>query len=162
MLCGLACGGSTDPLRAWLDQIAPAADPDAVQSAPVESELAALGRHTLSQIRGSGIGFDLLLPDDSRPLAERATALYDWVRGFLFAFGVLGISPTEASEQTREVLRDFSELTRLDLDDLDESEENEQALAELREHIWVAALLVYEEYGASDRTGEPKAAEEGA
>jgi uncharacterized protein len=67
------------------------------------------------------------------------------VRGFLFAFGVLGISERDLSDETREIFRDFVELTRMDLASLHEGEDNENALAELIELVWVAAMLVYEE-----------------
>ena len=156
ILCGLICGGSPDPVRAWLDQLFPAdQDQDRPAQDLLESEarsgLGELARHTLDQIQGPRRGFDPLLPEDSRPLAERATALYDWVRGFLFALGVLGISERDLSEQTREVFRDFVELTRMDLDDLNDDEDNEKALTELIEMVWVAAMLVYEERVVSRR-----------
>lgn len=161
LLCGLVCAGAPDPGSAWLDQIFAAGEPapdepaeetSAEPSAPeARAGLEALARHTLEQIQGPGIGLDLLLPDDSRPLAERATALYDWVRGFLFAFGLLKVSERDLSGQTREIYRDFVELTRRDTDSLDEGEENENALAELIEMVWVAAMLFYEERGAAHR-----------
>ena len=161
ILCGLICGGSPDPTRAWLDQLLPVSGPsqDRDQDGPARdlleqearSGLGELARHTLEQIQGPRRGFDVLLPEDSRPLAERATALYDWVRGFLFALGVLGVSERDLSEQGREVFRDFVELTRMDLDDLDDDEDNEKALTELVEMVWVAAMLVYEERAASRR-----------
>ena len=155
ILCGLICAGDPDPGRTWLDQMLPASDSDPALDddrppadlpvAQARLGLESLARHTLEQIRGPGIGFDLLLPDDSRSLAERATALYDWVRGFLFALGLLRLSERDLSEQSREIFRDFADLTRLDTDDLDEGEDNENALAELTEFVWVAAMLLYEE-----------------
>ncbi len=161
ILCGLICGGSPDPGRVWLDQLLPVPDPNQEQDqdgpardlleTEARSGLGELACHTLEQIQGPRIGFDLLLPEDSRPLAERATALYDWVRGFLFALGVLGLSERDLSAQTREVFRDFVELTRMDLDELDEGEENEKALTEIAELVWVAAMLVYEERALARR-----------
>lgn len=143
ILCGLICGGAPDPVRLWLDQLLPEA-PQPLASESREG-LEALARHTREQLDGPAMGFDPLLPDESRSLAERATALYDWVRGFLFAFGLLGIAERDLSAQGREALKDFADLTRLDLDALDESEENESALAELVEFVRVAALLIEEE-----------------
>lgn len=164
ILCGLICGGGQDPGRIWLDQLlaGPDSSPDrdaepaggGPSDAEVRSGLDELFRHTLEQIQCPGLGFEPLLPDDSRPLAERATALYDWVRGFLFAMGVLGLSEPNLSEQTREVLRDFVELTRMDLDDLDECEDNEKALTEITELVRVAAMLVYEERAHARREAQ--------
>lgn len=129
-------------------QLLPAAEPAEPADprlAEVREGLSDLATATRNGIRDPDLGFHPLLPDDDRPLAERATALYDWVRGFLFAFGVLGVAESELSEQTREILRDFTDLTRMDLDDLDDAEENEEALAEVIEFIRVAAMLIHDE-----------------
>jgi hypothetical protein len=56
-----------------------------------------------------------------------------------------GLSERDLSEQTREVFRDFVDMTRLDLEDLADGEDNEDALMEIVEFLWVAAMLVYEE-----------------
>lgn len=151
MLCGLTCGGAPDPRHAWLGQLFPTAEPAAAAgdanrpAAPVDDALGDLARRTLDEMQGSGLGFTVLLPDESRPLIDRATGLYDWVRGFLFALGVLGVAQRDLSAQGREVLSDFADLTRMDLDALAEGEEDEQALTELTEFVWVAAMLIYEE-----------------
>lgn len=161
ILCGLICGGAPDPEAAWLSQLfpEPACDhgqdheptPPDPRQPEARAGLKALARQTLDEIQGAGLGFRVLLPDESRPLAERATALYDWARGFLFALGVLGVSERDLSEQGREVLKDFTDLTRMDLDELGDGEENEQALTELTEFVWVAALLLYEERVTASR-----------
>ena len=160
ILCGLICGGDPDPERTWLGQLLPApeAEHESAQTdlsvAATDAGLRALARRTLNEIQGSGLGFTVLLPDDSRPLVDRATGLYDWVRGFLFALGLLGVSDRDLSAQGREVLGDFANLTRMDLDALGEGEEEEQALTELTEFVWVAAMLIYEER-VSARRGPP-------
>jgi uncharacterized protein len=85
------------------------------------------------------------LPDENRPLAERATALYDWVRGFLYAWGTLDLANADLSVETREVLRDFTDFTRMDLDRLEDDEQHEEALTEVSEYIRVAAMLIHQE-----------------
>jgi len=166
ILCGLICGGEPDPERVWLNQLlqTPQGDPEQDQAQVLEvgsgsgptadprfaaarDGLHALAQRTLDEIQGTDIGFTLLLPADDRPLVERATALYDWIRGFLFALGVLGVSAPDLSAQGREVLSDFATLTRMDLDALSEGEEDETALAELIEFVWVAAMLIHDERG---------------
>ena len=159
ILCGLLCGGASDPLNAWFLQLLPAAEsaePADPLLAGVREGLSDLAAATQNGIRDPDLGFHPLLPDDDRPLAERATALYDWVRGFLFAFGVLGVAESDLSEQTREILRDFTDLTRMDLDNLDDAEENEEALAEVIEFIRVAAMLIHDERANPvDVSGQP-------
>ncbi|MBN2885782.1 MAG: UPF0149 family protein [Chromatiaceae bacterium] len=145
MLCGLLCAGRADTEQRWLDQLLPAEPEAALDQSAARQTLSALARHSRAQLEGAAQSVHPLLPDDERPLAERARALHDWVRGFLYAFGLLGLGEQHLPEQTREVLGDFSELTRMDLEALEEDEEHEQALAEILEFVRLAALLVYEE-----------------
>lgn len=147
ILCGLICGGDPRAAETWLGQLLP---PGGYQAADLLAEegrarLIRLAEQTLEEIKGPDLGFSLLLPDESGPLAERATAVYDWVRGFLFALGILGFEEQGLSEQTREIVRDFSDLTHLDLSALDEGEENEAALTEITEFVRIAAMLLYQE-----------------
>ena len=142
-LCGLICAGSGDDAEArWLDAVFGPADVLAEESR--RDWLGAASR-TREAIEGPGLGFSPLLPQDDRPLIERAAALHEWTQGFLYGLGLAGISEKGLSGQAREVLKDFAEITRMDLDALEGSEEDEEALEELREFVWVAAMLVYEE-----------------
>lgn len=147
MLCGLICGGDREPTETWLQQLVPVTDAAGgdLLAAEARSGLARLADGTLEDIQGPAMGCTILLPDDASPIEERATALYDWVRGFLFALGLVELREEGLGAQTREVLRDFTQITRMDLDDLDEDEENELALAEIAEFVRVAAMLVYQE-----------------
>jgi hypothetical protein len=147
ILCGLICAGDPRATETWLDQLLPATGAQGTDLLALEARagLARLAGQTLEEIQGPDLGLNLLLPDDSGPLEERATAVYDWVRGFLYALGILRLEEREMSGQAREILRDFSDLTRLDLNALDEGEENEAALTEITEFVRVAAMLLYQE-----------------
>lgn len=155
MLCGFACGGETDPVTAWLGQLLPREDGEDLAVGAARDALLPLGDATCRQLRDADCGLQLLLPDEDAPLAARAIGLYDWVRGFLYAFGIQGISDRDLSGQAREILRDLADLTRMDCDDLPDDEENEQALAELTEFVRVAAMLLYAELGAADEAPAP-------
>jgi len=149
ILCGLICAGHPQAEAAWLADVGPRVEVgDLLAEAAARrcrADLDALAERTRADIEGPGLGFSPLLPPDETPLLERATAVYDWCRGFLYALGVAGVGERDLSEQTREVFRDFADLTRMDLQDLDEGEDNEDALTEIVEFLWVAAMLVYEE-----------------
>lgn len=147
ILCGLICGGDPRPAQTWLQQLLPASDDARADLLVAEARegLARLADWTLGEIQGPAMGLTVLLPDDMAALEERAAALYDWVRGFLFALGLLGVREADLSRQAREVLNDFTQLTHLDLDALDDGEENEAALTEITEFVRVAAMLLYQE-----------------
>lgn len=147
ILCGLICGGHPDAESTWLSQLAPAdADVEDDQDGRSgQQALRVLARATREELTGPELGLSLLVPDDHRPLAERATALYDWVRGFLYAWSLLGADASAPTGLIGEILRDFIQMTQMDLTQLDEHEENEQDLTELIEFTRVAALLIYQE-----------------
>jgi uncharacterized protein YgfB (UPF0149 family) len=147
ILCGLICGGDPRAAETWLDQLLAPKGTRAVDLLAVEGRdsLIRLAEQTFEEIQGPDLGFTLLLPDESGPLVERATAVYDWVRGFLFGLGILGFDERGLSEQAREIFRDFADLTYLDLSALDEGEENEAALTEITEFVRIAAMLLYQE-----------------
>jgi uncharacterized protein YgfB (UPF0149 family) len=145
MLCGLLCAHAPDAEHVWVEELLRGSDPQDLNAAELGDELRRLGEGTREEIEGPGLGFSPLLPPEDRPLRERAVGLYDWSRGFLYGLGLAGVDASQLSEQTREALDDLADVTRLDLDSLDEGEDNEEALVELVEFVWVAAMLIYEE-----------------
>jgi uncharacterized protein len=149
------CGGAADPESTWLHQLLPAPEAGDLQIDEGREALSELARLTREELEASEFGLTLFVPDDTRPLAERAMALYDWVRGFLYAWGTLDLSGAQPSAETNEILSDFTDVTRMDLDRLDDSEQNEEALTEVSEFIRVAAMTIYQErVVARDRSRE--------
>lgn len=149
ILCGLICGGDPKPKETWLAQLFAGTSTGAQTVDLIETEgrrdLEQLADRALEEIGGPGLGLTMILPPEDDPLEARATGVYDWARGFLFALGLLGISESDLSDHTREIFSDFTDLTRMDLSDLEDDEENADALTEITEYIWVAAMLIYEE-----------------
>jgi uncharacterized protein YgfB (UPF0149 family) len=150
ILSGLLCGGARAASQVWMEELFVAVGASEVPDADTREVLRAVADHTRERIESPELDFSLLLPDDQRSLRERALALYDWARGFVYGLGVAGLKQEELSAQEREALSDLAEITRLDLDALDEGEENEQALTELQEFVRVAVLLLYEGRGRDE------------
>jgi uncharacterized protein YgfB (UPF0149 family) len=147
ILCALICAGSPRAEESWLEELLAGVDEGDLLAQELRPVLQDLALRTRTELAGEELGFTPLLPDESTRLAERALALYDWSRGFLYGLGIAGVDAGDLSEQGREVLGDFASITRLDLDDLEDSEEHEQALMELTEFVKVAVLLLLEEQG---------------
>ncbi len=87
--------------------------------------------------------FDLFLPDDDEMLTEQAEALRCWCQGFLFGVGYAQTG-TDWPGETGEVMRDMIELTKIDTDV--EGEDDENALAEIREYVRSAVLIVRDQF----------------
>ncbi|MBK1721430.1 hypothetical protein CKO23_04065 [Thiocystis violacea] len=153
MLYGFLCGGGGDPISVWLDQVLPMVDANEDSLREARDALRSYAAPLAQALRGQDANIQVFQPNEPASLLQRATAVYDWVRGFLYAMGVLKISERDLSAEGVEVYRDFAALTRMDLDDLEETEDNEQALMEVTEFVRVAALLIDAERPGSHREG---------
>ena len=146
---GLLCAGAADSYARWERELLDSSGEGDVLADECRRSLHALHDATAKALDDSDMGLALLLPDDDRPLAERADALRDWCTGFLYGLGIAGISPDRAlSTESREALRDLTELTRLDAEHVADSEAEEGALTEIVEFVRVAALLIREDLRA--------------
>ena len=86
--------------------------------------------------------FDLFLPEDDVILTDRVEALTNWCRGFLFGVGSVA-TVTNWSKETREILKDITEFTKLDIEV--EGEEDERDFVEITEFLRSAILLLRDE-----------------
>ena len=145
VLCGLLCGGRSDALALWFADLFQHSDDADLLVQECQGSLRELHDETRQAIEGAGLGFSPLLPDDEKPLTERAKAVRDWSEGFLYGIALAGVTPQRMlAENTREALKDFSEITRMDWQSSD-GEADEQALMEVSEFLWVAAMLVHDD-----------------
>lgn len=142
-LTGLVCGADPAQRPDWPDAL-----PDRETLAAVEQDglLKALGDAIAATLDSGDMRFAPLLPDDSETIEIRAAALRFWCRGFLYGFGI-SFAPGESPplpDEVREVLGDFSEIARQELDAEAGNEADETAYAEIVEYVRVGAQLVFE------------------
>jgi uncharacterized protein len=135
-LCATRCS-----LKDWLAEILPEGRADAYAAA----SLRAIFDSTCGALGEGNLEFQPLLPDDDVPIAARTSALGEWCQGFLYGLGIGAEIPEVATLKgdAAEVLRDMTEITRVDVDPSDDSESNEAAYAELVEFVRVGVQLLY-------------------
>ena len=138
-LAGWLAGGGDNTER-WPARIL--ADDNLPAPAPGGS-LEQLRQATASQLEDRDFAFELLLTEDSAPLAARADALFDWCRAFLSSFGLASEKRPPLSEEGDEALRDLAKLAQACSSDFDSTDEDEDALAEIEEFVRVASLLLH-------------------
>ena len=141
----LCAAGGMDP-AAWLPQLFGEVDwgSPAVQEAA--RAVALLFQSQREQINSPELEFSLLLPDDERPLAERAEALAHWCEGFSTGLGLGGLSKERPlSEDSQGFLQDVTDIARVAFDFTAPAEDDEQAYMELQEYLRVGVLLLHEE-----------------
>ena len=143
-LTGYLCGGGTAGAPAMLSALE-------LDQARADED----GRHLLGelyaearvQLEDPDLGFDPLLPEASRPLAERGDALVDWCRGFLGGLGLGGQAGERGlSDEGKEILHDLDAIaaSHFSYDDPDD----ETSLTEVFEFVRVGVLLLYAELRA--------------
>ncbi|WP_125722127.1 UPF0149 family protein [Pseudoalteromonas rubra] len=114
-------------------------------AAPLKEFFAELYKLVVAHFNDPEHLFELYLPMEES-LSDQANALVAWVSGFLLGFGLKQKDYGKFSADVKEVIGDFSEITKLDTH-FDESEEDKQALHEVIEYIRVSALLCFAELG---------------
>lgn len=126
---------------------------DGEATAPSAADLALLQRwvkQSEAELADSELGFEPLLPEDDRPLPERAEAMIEWCRGFLGGFGLAGTTAhAQLSDEAQEILRDLGMVASSSLDFGNETDD-EDALIEIQEFVRVAAMLLHAECNTAD------------
>lgn len=141
-LAGSLCTGRGYRFEDWLQEILP----DGRAQAEAATALQELYAHTLDALGGEMLEFRPLLPEDAEPIDARTTALAQWCVGFLYGLGSNAVDDAgRLPGEVGEVVRDFTEITRVDVGRSDTEESNESAYAELVEFVRVGAQLVFDE-----------------
>ena len=154
-LCGYLAGGGSlrgSSVLAALQLDGEATDPSAEDLALLDR----LARQSATELADPELGFEPLLPEDDRPLAERAEAVAEWCRGFLGGFGLAGTDAhAQLSDDAQEVLRDFGTVAAASFD-FGDAAEDEDALIEVQEFLRVGALLLYTESAGRGQSGSDR------
>lgn len=141
-LVGSLCASSCS-LGDWLAEILP----DGRANDSAADSLREVFESTSGALVDGAMAFAPLLPTDDAPIGDRALALGEWCQGFLYGLGS-GVAVPDASKlpgETAEVLRDMTEITRVDVDPEDDPESSESAYAELVEFVRVGVQLLYDQ-----------------
>ena len=143
MATGMLCLNEQSESAVWLAELFHNANPviDADRN-----QLVRLFEETRRLLSSDEFEFDLFLPEEDVPLSEQVEALIGWCRGFLFGVGS-GASASNWPKDVREILKDITEFTKLDVNA--EGEEDERALTEITEYLRSAVLLLRDELGES-------------
>jgi uncharacterized protein len=148
-LAGSLCTASAYRFEDWLMEILPEGKAQPAHAA----SLRALYTETHQALTGEMLEFEPLLPPDEQPIQERTSALAQWCVGFLYGLGSSALPDARGlAGELGEVVRDFTEISRVEVDREDSEESNESAYAELVEFVRVGAQLVFDELGSLRET----------
>ena len=144
-LSGMVCLLGAAAPGAWLAQVLADSGSPAGQSAAVLERKAA---DTCATLEAGDMSFAPLLPRDERPLAERAECLAHWCQGFMRGLGVAVEAEPEMvlqSDTAKEIIEDFSEISRAMYGSEETETEAEAAYAELVEYVRVSVQFIFED-----------------
>lgn len=143
-LTGYLCAAIGYRYEDWLLEILPEGRAHPLANAALRE----LFLETATALAASDMEFNLLLPEDDTSLDSRTVALAQWCQGFLYGLGGSAIQDASGLPgEVGEIVRDFSEITRVGVDGDEGSDSNESAYAELVEFVRVGVQLVFEELG---------------
>lgn len=148
IICGMLAGGMTVDDQSWIEALADTVN----QGDDFADELKDMIINVYNQICQQFIEPDfalvMCLPDDASPINERGQALMCWVQGFLLGFGLHQADLSKCSDDVKEALQDFTQISRMD-EQMEEDEASEQALFEVVEYVRISAMLCFNELGKS-------------
>lgn len=151
-LVGALCAAAGYRFEDWLREIY--AEGKTVSDA--RDRLEAVFEDTRRALAVGQMQFDVLLPGDEVPIADRATALGQWCQGFLYGLGTNPIPDVDAlPEEVSEIVRDLTSITQVAVDARETEEANEEAYTELVEFVRVGAQLLFDELARFRGPGAP-------
>ncbi len=148
MLCGMLCGGMSLTDQKWLEALSETINQGDGFSDQTSYLLTSLFNQICQQLLEPEFALNLLLPDDQAPINDRGTALINWVQGFMLGFGLHQQDLTKCSDDVKEALEDFADISRME-EPMDADEESEKALFEVMEYVKISAILCFSELGQS-------------
>ncbi len=156
--CGLFCSAPRTARQQYLDNIIGVARTDDPGIDQCREVLDRMMQESSGLLAASQLAFELILPDDVEALDLRTTALAHWCQAFLTGLTDGGLNDLDAiPEDARELVGDFSDITRAGIDEDQNQEEAEKAYAELVEYVRVGVQVIFEELNAlkSPQAGVP-------
>jgi uncharacterized protein YgfB (UPF0149 family) len=143
-LVGCLCAAIGYRFEDWLLEILPEGRAEPMAAAALRQ----LYTETAGALEASDMEFELLLPEDAQPIDARTAALAQWCQGFLYGLGSSAIQDASGLPgEIGEIVRDLTEITRVEVDSGQSEESNESAYAELVEFVRVGVQLIFEELG---------------
>jgi len=145
LLCGTICAGGKAVPAVWLEYLL---GENTLSATAQDSSdmLTALQSDIVRQFHDDALGFVLLLPADTAPLAQRTDELGHWCAGFLYGLALGGIREGAGLPDTvSEVMQDFYEISHARFAYETTDDADEEAYMEIVEYVRMSVLLLHEE-----------------
>jgi uncharacterized protein len=146
LLTGLVAGGMFRGSQDHLAHLADLFNNGVAISGSLKSTSNELVLGIFDALISEDMSFKLVLMEDDESLADQAEELINWVQYFLVGFGLNQRDLKMASNDVREIIEDFTNITRMD-SALEDSNEGQADFYEVAEFVRISAILVHQEFG---------------
>jgi hypothetical protein len=146
LLTGLVAGGMFKDSEDYLEHMAEMFNNGLSIKNPLKTTSEKMVKEIFSQFDSMEMSFELLLMDEDETLADQAQELLNWVQYFLVGFGLNKRDLKATSNEVREIIEDFTNITHMETD-IEDSNENQADFYEVIEFIRVSSVLCYQELG---------------
>jgi len=146
-LCGYLAAGVTLPLEDWLTMVAEFCDIESWKEDASRTAIVELYTATLTLLQNGEYALVPCISDEDAEICERGVTLSQWAHGFLAGYGLSG-QKKDLTDETKQVLRDFANISGMqaDMRVLEENNDNETDLTELVEYVRLSAMMLYSEH----------------
>ncbi|GHB59154.1 hypothetical protein GCM10008107_05370 [Psychrosphaera saromensis] len=153
LLTGLVCGGMFRESTDYLEHMSELFNNGLSVKGSLKKATETMVEDLFNQFESEDMSFAIYLPDDDESLTDQAEELLNWVQYFLVGFGLNKRDLTMSSNEAREIIEDFTNITRMDTQ-FDENNESQADFYEVVEFVRISAVLCHQEFGKA--VNEPK------
>jgi len=146
-LCGLICGSHQNTPQKLYQFIFDTLKQEELLTDENKNLIATLVNNSHQQLKSPDFSFQLLLPDDKKPLKTRIEALVKWAQSFLSGLGIAGFDQADLkNKDSAEAIHDIIEITKINFNNIGlKIEEAEESYVEITEHLRISVILLYTE-----------------
>jgi yecA family protein len=147
-LCGYLAAGVSLREEDWLQMALEFADIEKWQEAASKAAIIELYQATLSLFQNGEYALVPCIADEDAEISLRGTTLAQWAHGFLAGYGLAGRKQETISDDARQVLQDFANISglRADMEQMEDNNENDADLTELIEYARLSAMMLFSEH----------------
>jgi uncharacterized protein YgfB (UPF0149 family) len=154
LLTGLISGGMFRESTDYLDHMAELFNNGLSVKGSLKKAAETIVEQVFNQLESEDMSFEIFLPSDDETLTDQAEELLNWVQYFLVGFGFNKRDLTMSSNEAREIIEDFTNITRMDTE-LDEDNESQADFYEVIEFVRISTVLCHQEFGKAVNQAKP-------
>ena len=122
-----------------------------VQIATYRKALKKIIERDLNKLKDGDLSFELIIPDESNLIQDRAEALSIWCQGFVDGVSFLMTEhdfkiDQDQKKESFEIIEDFTQISTLDSHSISGKVDEELSLMELIEFVRLSVQMIYDEF----------------